>query len=130
VEEDINNADKEVKIYNQLQESKQFWSDLVKEGYIDTPEEFIKPLPHMSFVQGRKNIDYLSRRYEKISKLPAYEKMEYSEDYDTIQSWSPLIMKDRQQGDIASTKRSEEHTSELQSRFDLVCRLLLEKTKK
>src|SRR5699024_12233677 len=26
--------------------------------------------------------------------------------------------------------RSEEHTSELQSRFDLVCRLLLEKTKK
>src|SRR5699024_12144293 len=26
-------------------------------------------------------------------------------------------------------KRSEEHTSELQSRFDLVCRLLLEKKK-
>src|SRR5438105_10666842 len=26
-----------------------------------------------------------------------------------------------------STKRSEEHTSELQSRVDLVCRLLLEK---
>src|SRR5699024_11634002 len=37
-------------------------------------------------------------------------------------------------GDVASKfvndeiqKRSEEHTSELQSRFDLVCRLLLEK---
>src|SRR5438067_9663759 len=29
-----------------------------------------------------------------------------------------------------STVRSEEHTSELQSRFDLVCRLLLEKKKK
>src|SRR5699024_12712131 len=28
---------------------------------------------------------------------------------------------------IAQTPRSEEHTSELQSRFDLVCRLLLEK---
>ena len=27
------------------------------------------------------------------------------------------------------TVRSEEHTSELQSRFDLVCRLLLEKKK-
>src|SRR5699024_12639260 len=27
------------------------------------------------------------------------------------------------------TERSEEHTSELQSRFDLVCRLLLEKKK-
>src|SRR5699024_12543380 len=30
-------------------------------------------------------------------------------------------------GTIAGLKRSEEHTSELQSRFDLVCRLLLEK---
>src|SRR5437868_8019580 len=29
-----------------------------------------------------------------------------------------------------ATNRSEEHTSELQSRFDLVCRLLLEKKKK
>src|SRR5699024_12175119 len=30
---------------------------------------------------------------------------------------------------IAGKRRSEEHTSELQSRFDLVCRLLLEKKK-
>src|SRR5699024_12652823 len=30
---------------------------------------------------------------------------------------------------IDDCSRSEEHTSELQSRFDLVCRLLLEKTK-
>src|SRR5437868_9977775 len=29
--------------------------------------------------------------------------------------------------DVANDNRSEEHTSELQSRFDLVCRLLLEK---
>src|SRR5438067_3705690 len=29
----------------------------------------------------------------------------------------------------SSDRRSEEHTSELQSRFDLVCRLLLEKKK-
>src|SRR5207249_11514320 len=31
---------------------------------------------------------------------------------------------------IEKAQRSEEHTSELQSRFDLVCRLLLEKKKK
>src|SRR5699024_12605993 len=30
---------------------------------------------------------------------------------------------------VSKTLRSEEHTSELQSRFDLVCRLLLEKKK-
>src|SRR5437868_13124461 len=31
---------------------------------------------------------------------------------------------------VPAPLRSEEHTSELQSRFDLVCRLLLEKKKK
>src|SRR5438067_5371058 len=31
---------------------------------------------------------------------------------------------------VGADGRSEEHTSELQSRFDLVCRLLLEKKKK
>src|SRR5699024_12585679 len=36
---------------------------------------------------------------------------------------------DRAQADVGGpvAERSEEHTSELQSRFDLVCRLLLEK---
>src|SRR5437868_13083336 len=33
-------------------------------------------------------------------------------------------------GRVGERHRSEEHTSELQSRFDLVCRLLLEKKKK
>src|SRR5216683_2709722 len=33
-------------------------------------------------------------------------------------------------GDPRHVRRSEEHTSELQSRSDLVCRLLLEKKKK
>src|SRR2546429_1532223 len=32
--------------------------------------------------------------------------------------------------DVARNRRSEEHTSELQSRLHLVCRLLLEKKKK
>src|SRR5699024_12828661 len=39
---------------------------------------------------------------------------------------SPLFPHLIKSGDF----RSEEHTSELQSRFDLVCRLLLEKKKK
>src|SRR5260221_3516060 len=34
----------------------------------------------------------------------------------------------RLMGDKVNAKRSEEHTSELQSHSDLVCRLLLEKT--
>src|SRR5699024_12536757 len=43
-----------------------------------------------------------------------------------------LLCKDRGERQKVPTmehRRSEEHTSELQSRFDLVCRLLLEKKK-
>src|SRR5690349_23773176 len=39
------------------------------------------------------------------------------------------IQRSRQQQMMAYAARSEEHTSELQSRRDLVCRLLLEKNK-
>src|SRR5689334_24411993 len=36
----------------------------------------------------------------------------------------------RHERDVGDLERSEEHTSELQSQFHLVCRLLLEKKKK
>src|SRR5207249_12004137 len=42
----------------------------------------------------------------------------------------PPIRESPASGPEAGDSRSEEHTSELQSRFDLVCRLLLEKKKK
>src|SRR5699024_11593481 len=42
-----------------------------------------------------------------------------------LQGWHPRVPAEQ-----ALEHRSEEHTSELQSRFDLVCRLLLEKKKK
>src|SRR5699024_12597319 len=47
-------------------------------------------------------------------------------------SWAPSIATGTTGAPEASASRatrSEEHTSELQSRFDLVCRLLLEKKK-
>src|SRR2546422_5130492 len=42
----------------------------------------------------------------------------------------PAVLKPLAMWKPASTSRSEEHTSELQSRLHLVCRLLLEKKKK
>src|SRR5699024_12840378 len=43
-------------------------------------------------------------------------------------AWLPRVRR-RAQTQPPRRRRSEEHTSELQSRFDLVCRLLLEKKK-
>src|SRR5207302_5054982 len=41
-----------------------------------------------------------------------------------------IEQEDRRQHEVLADGRSEEHTSELQSRENLVCRLLLEKKKK
>src|SRR5207249_11957424 len=41
--------------------------------------------------------------------------------------WMHRLQEDHELGEAVDLLRSEEHTSELQSRFDLVCRLLLEK---
>src|SRR5438105_7903095 len=55
------------------------------------------------------------------------EKTKYSPGFATFTE----VPKKQSQASISSSPgRSEEHTSELQSRVDLVCRLLLEKKKK
>src|SRR5699024_12239617 len=46
-----------------------------------------------------------------------------------VPNHGPAIVDVLTRVDAKSLRRSEEHTSELQSRFDLVCRLLLEKKK-
>src|SRR5699024_12404189 len=48
--------------------------------------------------------------------------------FDSVSSKTSVTPSARSPSD-SSSWRSEEHTSELQSRFDLVCRLLLEKKK-
>src|SRR5207249_9263508 len=48
----------------------------------------------------------------------------------TSPAWPALSLPPTTSAPAPISERSEEHTSELQSRFDLVCRLLLEKKKK
>src|SRR5699024_12302424 len=49
---------------------------------------------------------------------------------DVEETVRDVIKEAYEKTDYKDADRSEEHTSELQSRFDLVCRLLLEKKKK
>src|SRR6266496_5282492 len=52
------------------------------------------------------------------------------DEQSTIGLGGKCAVHDTEQVAVAPAERSEEHTSELQSRRDLVCRLLLEKKKK
>jgi malate dehydrogenase (quinone) len=75
--------------------SRQLWSYLVTKGAIPDPRAFLEPCPHMSFVWGEQNVDFLRTRYEAMSAHHCYEGMEYSEDHGEIAEWVPLVMEGR-----------------------------------
>jgi malate:quinone-oxidoreductase len=86
---------KAVKVNEQFQVSLQFWSYLVNSNLIRNPQDFIMPLPHMSLVQGEKNVAFLKKRFETMTGNPLFQGMEFSDDPAKLTEWIPLIMKDR-----------------------------------
>lgn len=96
---------KAIKINEQFQLSRQFWSYLVKSNLIQNPHDFIMPIPHMSLVQGEKNVAFLKKRFEALSNNPLFQGMEFSDDPEKLLEWIPLIMADRKSNEpIAATK--------------------------
>lgn len=96
---------KAVSINEQFQLSRQFWSYLVNSNIIRNPRDFIMPIPHMSMVQGEKDVNFLKKRFKALSKNPLFQGMEFSEDPDKLKEWIPLIMEDRKSKEpIAATK--------------------------
>lgn len=96
---------KAIKVNEQFQLSRQFWSFLVNKNLIENPHEFIRPLPHMSLVEGEKNVAFLKNRFKALSTVPLFKGMEYTEDPEKLKEWIPLIMEGRTSNDpIAATK--------------------------
>lgn len=96
---------KAIKINEQFQLSRQFWSYLIKNNLISNPQDFIMPLPHMSLVQGEDNVTFLKNRFEALSKSALFQGMEFSENPEKLMEWVPLIMQDRtSKQPIAATK--------------------------
>ncbi|MFK7692337.1 malate:quinone oxidoreductase [Paenibacillus sp. HJGM_3] len=96
---------KAIKINEQFQVSRQFWSYLVDHNLIRNPQDFIMPLPHMSMVQGEKNVSFLKKRFEAMTANPLFQGMEFSDDPKKLMEWIPLIMEGRTSNEpIAATK--------------------------
>ncbi len=85
--------------------SRQFWSYLIRKGAIATPDSFIHPVPHMSFVIGTDRQAFLKKRHAAMSAHPCYHGMEYTEDHTRIREWAPLLMEGRDPGQpVAATR--------------------------
>ena len=101
---------KAIKINEQFQVSRQFWSYLVNSGQLQNPQEFIMPLPHMSFIEGHKNVNFLKKRYDVLSQNPLFAGMEYTEDAEVLKQWVPLMMEGRVITDPIAATRIENGT--------------------
>lgn len=96
---------KAIEINEQFQASRQFWSYLVNSNLIRNPQDFIRALPHMSFVQGEQNVSFLKNRFKALSNNPLFQGMEFSDNPKKLKEWIPLIMEGRTSKEpIAATK--------------------------
>lgn len=98
---------KALNIIEQFEVSKQFWSYLVEQGQIPDPEDFIRTVPHMSFVRGADDVKYLKRRYQALMQYKLFQGMEYSEDPEQIKKWIPLVVEGRDAKEKIATTYSQ-----------------------
>ena len=96
---------KAIEIFHQFEHSKQFWGHLVRTGVIEDPSTFVNPVPHISFVYGQEQVDFLRSRHQQMSKHHFFASMEYTEDRAVIAEWAPLLLEGRDPNEpIACTK--------------------------
>ena len=98
-------ADRAIGINEKFQLSREWWAYLVEAGVLKQPQTFINSTPHMTFVEGEKNVDYLRRRFEVLKKEPLFAGMEYSEDPAKIAEWAPLLIDRRGKDEVFAATR-------------------------
>lgn len=95
---------KAIEIFHQFEHSKQFWGYAARTGMIDNTTDFINPVPHISFVYGQEQVDFLRSRHRQMQAHHFFDAMEYTEDRKVIREWAPLLLEGRDDTPIAATK--------------------------
>ena len=95
---------KAIEISEQFGETLNFWKDCAEKGYIKNLSKCIKEVPHVSFVEGKKNVAFLEKRWRILKDYPHFKDMAFSNNKDEIKEWLPLMMEGRSdKEDIAAT---------------------------
>jgi len=96
---------KVIDIFQEFEQSLQFWAHAVATGMIDQPKEFINPVKHVSFVHGKEQVEFLRARHAGMAAHHFFSSMEFSTDRAKIGAWAPLLTEGRDPAvPIAATK--------------------------
>jgi malate dehydrogenase (quinone) len=82
---------KAVHVNEQFQVSRQFWAHAVENGVLPDVRSFLNPIPHVSFVHGAGQLEYLKRRRDTLVQNPLFASMEYIDDEDEFARRLPLM---------------------------------------
>ena len=103
-EKGVIEIDKALSINNAFEMSLELWASLYESGKIDI-NKFLNFIPHISFVSGLKNTDYLYKRFKLMSSCEAFKDMEFSSSASEISDWAPLLIENRKFNEnIAATR--------------------------
>lgn len=101
---------KAIQINEQFQLSRQLWAFLVDKKILGDPRTFINSTPHMTYVKGAKDADYLERRFESLRTQPLFAGIEFSRDQKQIAKWTPLLIEGRDSKEVIAATRIESGT--------------------
>ncbi|MBK8970490.1 MAG: malate dehydrogenase (quinone) [Hahellaceae bacterium] len=101
---------KALQINAQFEVSLQWWSSLLKAGLISKPDEFIRRVPHYSFVWGDEDVAFLKRRQELLKQHHLFKDIQFSGDAKQLEAWMPLVMSSRKPGGAVAATRVEHGT--------------------
>lgn len=97
-------VEKAVEVFEQFEQSLQFWSRAVAGGMIERPAEFINRVPHLSFVHGAEQVDFLRARHAALSAHHFFREMQFTSDRAEIGAWAPLLVEGRAAMPVAATR--------------------------
>lgn len=101
---------KAVNVNEQFQVSRQFWAYAVENGVLSDVRSFLNPVPHVSFVHGAANVDYLRRRYEALVGNPLFASMEFIDDKDEFTRRLPFMAAKRDFSDPVALNWAQDGT--------------------
>ncbi|MEH3033034.1 MAG: malate dehydrogenase (quinone) [Aeromicrobium erythreum] len=90
---------KAIVVNEQFQLSRQFWAHAVDNGVLKDPSTFINPVPHVSFVRGAENVEYLRTRYDALAGHPLFAGMDFVDDRDEFARRLPLMAEGRDESE-------------------------------
>jgi malate dehydrogenase (quinone) len=101
------NINRALQVNASFETSLQFWSSLAEQRQLPDPASFIRRTPHMSFVWGEEDCQFLKARFDAMSRHHLFKDMKFSSDPGQIEKWLPLVMTGRNNDQPLAVTRVE-----------------------